>query len=174
MSLFRRGSNEFSDLERELRRQRPVPSSELLHQLERDHPRAEAHSARRIRARLALAGGLTALLVGALAVVGGLGQAASGGKVALEQVKDVVSAPFTNPKKSPPTTPAPAATTTVTTGGSLSSLDPPPGTPPGQDQYKPGCGRGDPNEPHTGPPGNHNGFPGRCPPSAPPPVTPGP
>jgi hypothetical protein len=29
-----------------------------------------------------------------------------------------------------------------------------------------------PNEPQTGPPGNHNGFPGRCPPSAPPPVTP--
>jgi hypothetical protein len=110
-------------------------------------------------------------MLGALAVVGGLGQAASGGRVALDQVKDVVSAPFKNPKQSPGTH-GTATTTTGAPSGSLSSLDPPPGTPPGQDQYKPGCGRGDPNEPHTGPPGNHNGFPGRCPPSAPPPVTP--
>jgi hypothetical protein len=34
------------------------------------------------------------------------------------------------------------------------------------DQYKPGCGFGDKNHIHTGPPGNHNGFPGICPPSA--------
>ena len=34
---------------------------------------------------------------------------------------------------------------------------------PQQDQYKPGCGKGDPNHTHTGPPGNHNGFPGTCP-----------
>jgi hypothetical protein len=112
---------------------------------------------------------LTALLVGALAVVGGLGQAASGSRVALEQVKGVVSAPFSEAK---PSKPANNASTVQGANGSLSSLDPPPGTPPGQDQYKPGCGRGDPNEPHTGPPGNHNGFPDRCPPSAPPPVTP--
>lgn len=171
MSLFRREMTEFSDLERELRRERPVPSSELLGRLKRDRSPDDRHWARPLRARLALAGGLTALLLGALAVVGGLGQAASGGRVALEQVKDVVSAPFKNPKQSPGTH-GTATTTTGAPSGSLSSLDPPPGTPPGQDQYKPGCGRGDPNEPHTGPPGNHNGFPGRCPPSAPPPVTP--
>ncbi len=170
MSPFRREMNEFSDLERELRRQRPAPPSELLGQLKRDHSYGERDWARPLRARLALAGGLTALLVGALAVVGGLGQAASGGKVAVEQVKDVVSAPFAGAKPSPRT--SQASTSTEAPSESLSNLDPPPGTPPGQDQYKPGCGRGDPNEPHTGPPGNHNGFPGRCPPSAPPPVTP--
>jgi hypothetical protein len=34
---------------------------------------------------------------------------------------------------------------------------------PAQVQYRPGCGRGDKNHVHTGPPGNHNGFPGTCP-----------
>jgi hypothetical protein len=170
VSLFRRETAEFSDLERDLRRERPVPSSELLGRLKREHSHDQRHWAGPLRGRLALAGGLTALLVGALAVVGGLGQAASGGRVAVEQVKDVVSAPFSDAKQSPHATQP--STATQTADGSLSSLDPPPGTPPGQDQYKPGCGRGDPNEPHTGPPGNHNGFPDRCPPSAPPPVTP--
>jgi hypothetical protein len=160
---------EFSDLERDLRQERPVPSSELLGRLRRDRSHDQRAWTRPLRARLVLAGGLTALLVGALAVVGGLGQAASGSRVALEQVKGVVSAPFSEAKQS---TPANNASTVQGANGSLSSLDPPPGTPPGQDQYKPGCGRGDPNEPHTGPPGNHNGFPDRCPPSAPPPVTP--
>ena len=37
---------------------------------------------------------------------------------------------------------------------------------PAQDQYRPGCGKGDKNHVHTGPPGNHNGFPGTCPPNA--------
>ena len=37
---------------------------------------------------------------------------------------------------------------------------------PAQDQYKPGCGKGDKNHQHTGPPGKHNGFPGTCPPSS--------
>jgi hypothetical protein len=37
---------------------------------------------------------------------------------------------------------------------------------PAQDQYKPGCGKGDKNHEHTGPPGKHNGFPGTCPPNA--------
>jgi hypothetical protein len=160
---------EFSDLERDLRQERPVPSSELLGRLKRDHSHDRRTWARPRRGRFVLAGAVTALLVGALAVVGGLGQAASGGRVAFEQVRGVVSAPFSEAKQSPP---ANHASTVQDADASLRSLDPPPGTPPGQDQYKPGCGRGDPNEPHTGPPGNHNGFPGRCPPSAPPPVTP--
>lgn len=37
------------------------------------------------------------------------------------------------------------------------------GNTPADDQYKPGCGQGDKNHTHTGPPGNHNGFPGKCP-----------
>jgi len=112
---------------------------------------------------------LTLILLGALAATGGVGQVASGGRFAAEQVKAVVAAPFTTPKKTGSTSTSTNAA--VPNGGSLSALAAP-ADPPGQDQYKPGCGRGDPNEPHTGPPGNHNGFPGRCPPSAPPPVTP--
>ena len=37
---------------------------------------------------------------------------------------------------------------------------------PAEVQYKPGCGNGDKNHQHTGPPGKHKGFPGTCPPSA--------
>lgn len=37
---------------------------------------------------------------------------------------------------------------------------------PAEVQYRPGCGNGDKNHVHTGPPGNHNGFPGTCPPNA--------
>jgi hypothetical protein len=110
---------------------------------------------------------LTLILLAALAATGGAGQVASGGKVAAERVKSVVAAPFTTSKKTEST----STNAAVPNGGSLKALDTPT-DPPGQDQYKPGCGRGDPNEPHTGPPGNNNGFPGRCPPSAPPPVTP--
>jgi hypothetical protein len=148
-----------------------MPSRELLGQLKADGRAEDRHRMRPLRPRLALAGGLTALFIVALALVGGLGQAASGGRVAFQEVKKVVNAPFTDSGQSQAPATNDSATTTADTG-SLSSLDPPPGTPPGQDQYKPGCGRGDPNEPHTGPPGNNNGFPGRCPPSAPPPVTP--
>ena len=117
--------------------------------------------------RLALAGLLTLILLGALAATGGVGQVASGSRVAAERVKAVVGAPFGQSKK----TDATSTNAASPNGGSLNALAAP-ADPPGQDQYKPGCGRGDPNEPHTGPPGNNNGFPGRCPPSAPPPVTP--
>jgi hypothetical protein len=37
---------------------------------------------------------------------------------------------------------------------------------PGQDQYRPGCGRGDKNHIHTGPPGDQQGFDDPCPPNA--------
>jgi hypothetical protein len=37
---------------------------------------------------------------------------------------------------------------------------------PAEVQYRPGCGKGDKNHEHTGPPGKHNGFPGSCPPNA--------
>jgi len=120
-----------------------------------------------VAGRLALAGLLTLILLAGLAATGGVGQVASGGKVAAERVKSVVGAPFGQSKK----TEATSTNAASPNGGSLNALAAP-ADPPGQDQYKPGCGRGDPNEPHTGPPGNNNGFPGRCPPSAPPPVTP--
>lgn len=173
MRRFLRRTNEFSDLERELRHERPAPSSELLHKLTPEAP-DEGRWSRYRAGRLVLAGSLTALLVVALAAMGGLGQATAGGKLAVQEVKKVVGAPFNDTTNQPSKGTSSTPTTASNDSGSLSSLDPPPGSPPGHDQYKPGCGRGDPNEPHTGPPGNHNGFPGRCPPSAPPVVTPGP
>jgi hypothetical protein len=166
--IFRHKTHEYGQLERQLRSDRPRPSRELLDQLVAEAPRP--HEARRpplVAGRLALAGFLTLILVGALAATGGVGQVASGSKVAAERVKAVVATPFGASKK----TESAPATTTTTGGNSLSALAAP-SDPPGHDQYKPGCGRGDPNEPHTGPPGDQNGFPGRCPPSAPPPVTP--
>jgi hypothetical protein len=165
--VFRNRRHEYLELERQLRSDRPRPSRELLDQLVAEVPSRPARRLSFVTGRLAFAGFLTLILLAALAAIGSLGQVASGGKVAAEQVKAVVAAPFgaSNETESPSTTPA------APNGGPLSALAAP-GDPPGQDQYKPGCGRGDPNEPHTGPPGNHNGFPGRCPPSAPPPVTP--
>jgi hypothetical protein len=50
----------------------------------------------------------------------------------------------------------PANTNTQTSPGNS-------GNTPADDQYKPGCGKGDKNHDHTGPPGKHNGFPGKCP-----------
>jgi hypothetical protein len=159
---FRHWESEFADLERELRHDRPTLSRERLDHLVGVARRERAWSGLFSR-RLVLAGSLTTLLVVALAAIGGFGQAASGGRIAAEEVKNVIAAPFgasNNPDKATPSSPLKALAA--------------PDDPPGQDQYKPGCGRGDPNHEHTGPPGKHNGFPGRCPPSAPPPVTPGP
>jgi hypothetical protein len=165
--VFRNGRREYLELERQLRSDRPRPSRELLDQLVAEAPSRPPRRPRLLTGRLAFAGFLTLILLAALAAIGSLGQVASGGRVAAEQVKAVVAAPFGASNKSEsPSTPAAAPN-----GRPLSALATP-GDPPGHDQYKPGCGRGDPNEPHTGPPGNHNGFPGRCPPSAPPPVTP--
>ena len=178
MRVFRHRMDEYGDLERQLRSHRPRPSRALLDQLLAEAPAQPGRRRNLVAGRLALAGLLTLILLAALAATGGVGQVASGGKVAAERVKSVVGAPFGQSKKTePPSTneskkTEPTSTNAATpNGGSLNALDAPT-DPPGQDQYKPGCGRGDPNEPHTGPPGNNNGFPGRCPPSAPPPVTP--
>jgi hypothetical protein len=165
--VFRHRTDEYGDLERQLRSHRPRPSRALLDQLLADAPARRGRSRNLVAGRLALAGLLTLILLAALAATGGVGQVASGGKVAAERVKSVVGAPFGQSKKTEATSTKAASPN----GGSLDALAAP-ADPPGQDQYKPGCGRGDPNEPHTGPPGDNNGFPGRCPPSAPPPVTP--
>jgi hypothetical protein len=158
---FRHRTSEFAGLERELRHQRPALSRERLDQLV-EEARPEHGWSGRLSRRLVLAGSLTTLLVVALAAIGGFGQVASSAGIAAEQVKKVVAAPFDTSNES-----------VATQQRSLDALAQPT-DPPGQDQYKPGCGRGDPNHVHTGPPGEHKGFPGRCPPSAPPPVTPGP
>ena len=162
MRRFRHRASEFTGLERELRGQRPTLSRERLGELVEEARPAHGWSAP-VSRRLVLSGSLTTLLVVALAVIGGFGQVASSGRIAAEEVKKVVGAPFETSNDSAEATPS----------ASLEALATP-NDPPGQDQYKPGCGRGDPNHVHTGPPGEHKGFPGRCPPSAPDPVTPGP
>lgn len=199
MRPIRRHDGELHELEQRLRDDRPVPPVAFLEHLGnriggRSTP---APAVRRSRGtpRLVLAGIATTIVLSALAATGGLGQAASGGKQAVVSVGQVVAAPFSdrsgfssaaapgdgrNTAPGPGATkPADAGTTTTVNGGGgtgnggpgLTSLTPV-NNPPGQDQYKPGCGDGDPNHSHTGPPGNHNGFPDRCPPSAPPPKTP--
>ena len=160
MRRFRHRASELVDLERELRHQRPTLGRERLDELV-EEARPEHRWSRPLSRRLVLAGSLTTLLAVALAAIGGFGQAASSGRIAAQEVKKVVAAPFGASNDSAN---APRST-------SLDAL-PTASDPPGQDQYKPGCGRGDPNHVHTGPPGEHKGFPGRCPPSAPPPVTP--
>jgi hypothetical protein len=165
--VFRQRTDDHRDLKRQLRSDRPRPARELLDRLVAEAPSRPRPQRNLVAGRIALAGLLTLVLLVALAATGGVGQVASGGRVAAERVKAVVAAPFTTSKKTESTSANPA----VPKGGSLNALAAPT-DPPGQDQYKPGCGRGDPNEPHTGPPGNNNGFPGRCPPNAPPPVTP--
>jgi hypothetical protein len=165
--VFRHRTQDHSDLARRLRSDRPRPSRELVDQLVAQAPARPRRRRNLVAGRLALAGLLTLILLAALATTGGVGQVASSGRVAAEQVKAVVGAPFGQSKNTEST----STNAATPNGGSLNTLAAP-ADPPGQDQYKPGCGRGDPNEPHTGPPGNNNGFPGRCPPSAPPPVTP--
>jgi hypothetical protein len=165
--VFRHRTQDHSDLARQLRSDRPRPSRELVDQLVAEAPSRPSPQRNLVAGRLALASLLTLILLAALAATGGVGQVASGGKVAAERVKSVVGAPFGQSKNTEST----STNAATPNGGSLNTLAAP-ADPPGQDQYKPGCGRGDPNEPHTGPPGNNNGFPGRCPPSAPPPVTP--
>jgi hypothetical protein len=164
--VFRHRTHDYGDLERQLKSDRPKPSRELFDQLVAEAPSRGKHR-NLVAGRVALAGFLTLILLAALAGTGGIGQVASSGRVAAEQVKAVVGAPFGQSKKTEST----STNAATPNGGSLNTLAAP-ADPPGHDQYKPGCGRGDPNEPHTGPPGDQNGFPGRCPPSAPPPVTP--
>jgi len=69
--------NRRKDLEAKLRAERPQPSAELLASIE-DRVRFERQRSRGRRLRLAFVGGLTAAMLAALAVVGGIGQAATG------------------------------------------------------------------------------------------------
>jgi hypothetical protein len=105
-------------------------------------------SPRARRARLGFAGVLTAAMLTALAAFGGIGYAATA-------LRNTINAPAHVVKQiSQPTKAISAAnigSNELTSAG---------------DEYKPGCGSGDKNHIHTGPPGDHNGFPGICPPHA--------
>jgi hypothetical protein len=80
--------NPEGSLEAELRENRPEPSSELVHKLER---RVRSHRDSRAGSfRVAFAGALAAGVLTALASVGGLGYAATGVGEAAEKAKRIV------------------------------------------------------------------------------------
>jgi hypothetical protein len=88
MRYWRRRHEPF-DLEAELRASRPEPSSELVHQIE-----ARVRTSGRTRAgsfRVAFVGALTAVMLLALASVGGVGYASSAGRDAVVSVKRIVT-----------------------------------------------------------------------------------
>jgi hypothetical protein len=88
MRYWRRRQEPF-DLEAELRDSRPEPPSELVHQLE-----ARVRTSGRTRAgslRVAFVGALTAVMLLALAAVGGVGYASSAGRDAAVSVKRIVT-----------------------------------------------------------------------------------
>ncbi len=88
MRYWRRRHEPF-DLEAELRVSRPEPSSELVQQLE-----ARVRTSGRLRAgsfRVAFVGALTAVMLLALASVGGVGYASSAGRDAVVSVKRIVT-----------------------------------------------------------------------------------
>lgn len=116
------------DLERELRAARPEPKAEFLATLaarvgEATQPR------RTSTARIAFAGGLTVVMLVALAAVGGVSYAANSMVAAVQRLEGVL---------------APESERGVVVVDSLTA---------GSDQYRPGYGWGDPNHNHTGPPG---------------------
>jgi hypothetical protein len=132
-----------------LREARPEPSAELMRDIRGlvgEHRRAR----RPPTGRLALAAAVTAALIAPLGAFGALGYAQKSTIHAVKSVTHLVVAPAH--KVSPARTITPTAVSPAS--------DPPSSA---GDQYKPGCGRGDKNHVHTGPPGRHSGFPGVCP-----------
>ncbi len=124
-SFFTRGDK----LEGELRAARPRPSDELVSRIEGRVHAERPSLARRGSLRVAVPVALTAVIVGALAAVGGVGYAATSVEHAVKAVSHVFS-----PAK---------------VGGTLTIA----GATSGGDQYQPGFGFGDENHNHTGPPG---------------------
>ncbi len=119
---------ESGDLERELRAARPEPRPEFLAALA-DHVRDEMRPRHAGAFRLAFAGGLTVVMLVALAAVGGVSYAADAAAGAARTLEKVF-------------TPSSAQEAIVVNGLSA-----------GSDEYRPGYGWGDKNHTHTGPPG---------------------
>jgi hypothetical protein len=126
LSEFGRWRRKPVDLDAELRASRPTPSDDFVRGLTRDI-RATGESR---RLRLGFAAAFTVAILGALSAVGGLGYAASAASDAAHAVKSVVV------KSNTPTNQVPTVQIS-----------------PAQSQYRPGCGLGDENHIHTGPPG---------------------
>jgi hypothetical protein len=123
--FFKRGDK----LEGELRASRPRPSDELVSRIEGRIRSERPALGRRSSFRVAVPVTITAVMIGALAAVGGVGYAATSVTHAVRAVSHVFS---------PAKTHVSLTVAGVTAGG---------------DQYKPGFGWGDPNHNHTGPPG---------------------
>ena len=118
------GSRRDRDLEARLRAERATPGDELVRAISRRvGPRPTGVP------RLALAGGLSAVMLLALGSVGGISYAANAAKEAAHVVRKAV---------------APKAGQKAIVVKGISA---------GGDQYQPGYGFGDPNHNHAGPPG---------------------
>jgi hypothetical protein len=131
--FFKRGDS----LEGELRAARARPSDELVSRIEGRIRSERPTFARRSSFRVAVPVALTAVMVGALAAVGGVGYAATSVESAVKAVSHVF-------------VPAKGHQAVVVEG--LTS---------GGDQYKDGYGWGDKNHNHDGPPGAHEGKKGK-------------
>jgi hypothetical protein len=121
---LRRGT---PSLESELKALRPRPRADFVHSLASRIDEA-GRPARRPHRRLALAGALTAVVLAAMAGVGGFGYAATAARQAAHTV-----------------------TSLLTSSGSDSAIDVTLNA--GGDQYQPGYSWGDPAHNHEGPPG---------------------
>ena len=127
MNAFGRRRRRPVDLEAELRAGRPVPRESFVRELAGELRPVRSSFMRR---RLGFAAALSAAILVALSAVGGLGYASSATSHAVNALKNVVvKSHHTN-----------RHLTTVHQS-------------PAQDQYRPGCGLGDKNHIHTGPPG---------------------
>jgi hypothetical protein len=145
-------------LERELARNRPEPRPDYVERLVTRIGATHPAPARPLR--LALAAALTLSLLVVFAAFGGVGYATSAASEAIHTVK--VSPTHTHP--------ALATHSRKHAAKALGIQHAQPSSPsakdsgkPDDDQYRPGCGKGDRNHDHTGPRGHHHGFPGTCP-----------
>jgi hypothetical protein len=127
VNAFGRRGRKPVDVEAELRASRPTPRESFVRELS-----GEIRSAGRSRGRMRLgfAAALSAAMLVALASVGGLGYASSATSHAVKAVKNVVVKSHHTKSRLPTVHHSPA-----------------------QNQYRPGCGLGDKNHIHTGPPG---------------------
>jgi hypothetical protein len=133
------------DLGAELRAARPQPPPTLVETI-----KAEMAATRRRPAvtsfRLAAAGALTAAALAALASVGAIAHAAS-------TVKQLVAPAKITAPASPRAGHAAKRVRHAATRFSVANPRAPQSKSPAEDQYRPGCGLGDKNHVHTGPPG---------------------
>jgi len=116
------------EIQRQLRRARPVPPAALVAQITERVTRTRRGRSHGSLQRLGFVGALTVATVVALGSVGGLGYAASSVHNAAKAAAHIVTPAKHN---------AAAAPDRPTAGG---------------DQYRPGYGYGDPNHNHSGPP----------------------